>query len=300
MDLSIVITTYNRKEKLLACIASIEKADFFSIDWELIIVDDNSHDGTEKLSVEDLSVNNSQIIHNAQNYLVVKSRNIGARAARGMYIVFVDDDNIVDEKMFKALFEFAKNNEDYGIIGPVMYWWHNKENYLDFQEINFFTGMTFGRKNNPPKKVFDSDGVPNVFLVRRAVFEKAGYFDEELKNDYTEPDFAFNARKFGFKCGMIPEAKTYHDIAQKDLHGTRTLVGQFNNDKAYHLTRNRIIIILRYGAWYHKLVFMLVFSWFWPLVYSVLMLKAGRPELMGLYWKGFRDGWRYFFTGKIG
>ncbi|MFA5961763.1 MAG: glycosyltransferase family 2 protein [Parcubacteria group bacterium] len=298
MDVSIIITTYNRKEQLLACVASIKKADFSGIAWELIVVDDNSSDGTEEIVAEDLSVVNSQIIHNPQNCLVVKSRNIGARATQGKYVVFVDDDNILDVKMFQTLFDFAENNPEYGIVGPAMYWWHNKENYLDFQEINFFTGMTFGRKNNPPQKVFDSDGVPNVFLVRRTVFETAGYFDEKLKNDYTEPDFAFNARKFGFKCGMIPEAKTYHNIAQKDLHGTRTLVGQFNNDKAYYLMRNRIIIILRYGAWYHKLVFMLVFSWFWPLAYSFLMLKSGRPELMKIYWRGFWDGWRYFFSGK--
>jgi glycosyltransferase involved in cell wall biosynthesis len=299
MDLSVVITTYNRKEKLLECIASIKKADFSGIAWELIVIDDNSSDGTEKIAAKDFPIANSQIIHNERNQLMVKSRNIGAQAAQGKYVVFVDDDNIVDEKMFKALFDFVEKNAEYGILGPAMYWWHDKQKYLNFQEINFFTGRTYGRVENSSKKVFDSDGIPNVFLIKKVVFEKAGYFDEKLLNDYTEPDFAFNARKFGFKCGMIPEAKTYHNIAQKDLHGTRTLAGQFN-EKAYYLTRNRIIIIVRYGTWQHKLVFMLIFSWFWPLIYSFLMLKAKRADLMGLYWKGFWDGWRYFFTGKIG
>lgn len=299
MDISVIVTTYNRKEKLMECIASIKNADFSGIKWELIVVDDNSHDGTEKLSLENLLIENCQITHNNINQLMVKSRNIGAKQAQGKYIIFVDDDNIVDEKMFQALFEFAEKNKHYGIIGPTMYWWHNKSKYLNWQEINFFTGRTFGRISDAPKKVFNSDGVPNVFLIKKEVFEMAGYFDEELKNDYTEPDFAFNARKFGFKCGMIPEAKTYHNIAKEDLNGARTLVGQFNNDKAYYLMRNRIIIILRYGAWYHKLIFMTIFSWFWPLVYSFLMLKIGQPKLMGLYWKGFWGGWRYFFSGGI-
>ena len=46
MDLSIVITTRNRKIDLLECIDSIKESDLKNIEHELIIVDDASDDGT--------------------------------------------------------------------------------------------------------------------------------------------------------------------------------------------------------------------------------------------------------------
>ena len=62
MDLSIVITTRNRKKDLLECIDSIKESDFKNIEYELIIVDDASDDGTEKITQEDIVLNNVKII----------------------------------------------------------------------------------------------------------------------------------------------------------------------------------------------------------------------------------------------
>lgn len=298
MDLSIIITTKNRKEKLLKCISSIKKADFFSVDWELIVVDDNSDDGTERLSAQDFNIKKSKIIHNASQQMMVKSRNIGTKEASGKYLMFIDDDNIVSEKMFVILFYFAEKNKSYGIIGPSMYYLENKEKYLDFQKINFFTGRTIGKIDCLEQEVCDSDGIPNVFLIKKTVFESGGYFDEELIQTFTEPDFAFNAKKFGYKCGIVKEAKVYHDVSYNDSRKSRGLGGQFSQ-KAYCLMRNRTVIISRYGNWLQKIIYLLFFSWFWPLIYSILMLREKRFDLVELYWKGFFDGVRYFFTGKL-
>ncbi|HAI73858.1 MAG TPA: hypothetical protein DCS28_01330 [Candidatus Moranbacteria bacterium] len=298
MKLSIIVTTRNRKEDLLNCIESIKKANISNYDWELIVVDDNSNDGTEKITFDEFGVSNGKIIRNLAQQMMVKSRNTGAKEARGEYALFIDDDNIVDKNMVEVLLKFAKHNSNYGIIGPSMYFLKNKKKYLDFQKINFFTGGTTGKIDNSEKEVCDSDGIPNAFLIKKEVFNKCGFFNEQLIQTFTEPDFAFNALKCGYKCGIIKKAKIYHNISPDNSLTPRTLGGQFSQ-KAYCLMRNRTIIVCRYGKWHQEIIYLLFFSWFWPLTYSIMVLKEKRFDLIKLYWRGFFDGIGYFFTGKI-
>ncbi len=297
MELSIIITTRNRKNDLLSCVNSIKNSDLKSIStWELIIVDDCSNDGTELLVSNDLQLDNCKIIHNTEQQMMVKSRNIGAKNAIGKYLLYIDDDNIIEPNMISILVNFANNHKDYGIIGPVMYR-SNKQKCFNYQYISLLTGKTYFYMDNTTCEVCNSDGIPNVFLIYREVFEKCGYFDESIIQSYTEPDLAFTARNFGYKCGIVKNAKTYHNIGGEN-YTSRSLGGQFSQ-KAYCLIRNRTVMVARYGKWYQRLIYIVMFSWFWPLIYSMLVLRENRWDLVKLYWLGYLDGIRYFFTGKL-
>lgn len=293
MLLSIVITTRNRKQYLLDCLESIKKSDLSGIKYEILIVDDASNDGTEKLKLKDI-----RIIHNKENLMMVKSRNIGVQKTSGKYILFIDEDNILDSKMIKYLVTFADEHTDYGIIGPSMYYLNSKKKYLDYQTFNFYTGRTMGIVDDSDSFYCDSQGIPNVFLIKREIFNECGYFDENLVQTFTEPDYAFMAKEHGIKCGIVKKAKTFHVISSKDNFSPRALGGMFKQ-KAYCLMRNRTVMVKRYGTLLQKLVYITFFSWFWPLVYSLLVLKHRRFDLISLYWRGFRDGLIYFFSGKL-
>ena len=298
---SVVVTTCNRFNDLKRCLDSIFQSDYS--DFELIVVDDASSDETANLTVEslralfglddDFSV---KLIHNRENLKMVRTRNIGAKNAVGEYVLFVDDDNIIDKHMISVLVEFAVENPDCGVIGPGMYYWNNRKKYLDYQKINLFTGKTNGYISSSEDLVCESDGVPNVFMIRRDVFGKAGYFDEALMQTFTEPDFSFNAARHGYRSVIIKGAVTYHDIPRE--FSPRTLGGEFKS-KAYCTIRNRALIIARYGRWYHKLVYGLFFSWVWAFIYSILVLRFWRLDLIRLYWYGWRDGLRYMMTGRL-
>lgn len=298
MDLSIVITTRNRKKDLLECVDSIKKSDFKNIEYELIIVDDASDDGTEKITDKSFGLNIVKIIHNDIQQMMVRSRNIGAKNSVGDYILFIDDDNIVDEDMIFYLVSFAQNNPEFGMIGPSMYFFESKEKYMDYQKISFVTGKTSYFIGNEENDYFESDGIPNVFMITKEAFEKCGYFDERLIQTYTEPDFAKMIEKKGFKCCIVPKAKTYHKIKKEDDLKPISMGGKFKQ-KAYCLMRNRTVYISRYGKTLEKIIYILCFSWVWPLAYSFYALKNGRFDLVRLYFKGFYDGIKYFFTGKL-
>jgi GT2 family glycosyltransferase len=298
MNISIVITTKDRRKDLLDCLSSIGRSDFGNFTWEVIVIDDCSSDGTQNVKSDELGIKNCRIIHNKSQQMMVKSRNIGARESAGGHILFIDDDNIIDSKMIKILINFLDQNVSYGIVGPSMHYFDTKKKYLDYQKINLSTGRTVGFVSESNRQVYDSDGIPNVFMIRREVFKKCGYFDEALIQTFTEPDFAMKAGIVGFKCGVVPKAITYHKVRDTDNYKPRALGGKFNQ-KAYCLIRNRTVYVARYGSTLNRVVYILIFSFFWPAIYSILALVHSRKDLLRMYWMGFVDGFVYFFAGKM-
>jgi len=296
VKLSIVITSRNRKAFLLSCINSIKASRFK--DYELVLVDDASSDGTELLQASDIDLPHVQIFHSRENLMLVQARNKCRELAKGEYILFVDDDNILDPDMIDILVSFADRHKEYGLLGPSMYYHDEMEKYLDFQSINFFTGKTSGCIDTTDREICPSDGIPNVFLIKREVFDQCGPFDAELVQTFTEPDFAFNARRSGYLCGIVKSAKTYHRVRKADNQTPRGLGAQFKQ-KAYCLIRNRSVIVQRYGRMHQKLVYLIFFSWVWPAIYSLRMLQFGRFDLIRLYWAGFKDGVRHMLTGRL-
>ena len=298
---SVVVTTYNRFGDLKRCLKSVFRSDYRN--FELLILDDASSDETAALTPETLrglfGVDPDfpvKVIHNPENFRMVRTRNTGAKRAAGEYVLFIDDDNIIDPRMISALVEFADANPGCGVVGPSMHYWSNKKKYLDYQKINLFTGKTSGHIDDTPAPACDSDGVPNVFMIRSEVFQKAGYFDEAFMQTFTEPDFSFSAARHGYRSVIVKAAVTNHDIPYE--FSPRTLGGEFKS-KAYCTIRNRALIVARYGRWYHKLAYGLFFSWAWALIYSALVLRYWRLDLIRLYWSGWRDGLRYLLTGRL-
>jgi GT2 family glycosyltransferase len=301
IPVSVVITTRNRHASLMRCVKSVCKSSHRPT--ELIVVDDCSSDATRNLTESTLRESfpldgvGLTVIHGQTQLRMVKARNLGARAAAGAYVLFIDDDNVIDAMMVEELIRFFQVHHDYGIAGPAMHLCSTRSKYLDFQTIGFFTGRTVGHIDKSERPYCDTQGVPNVFMIRAAVFKDVGYFDEDLIQTYTEPDFSFHAARTGYKSAMVKRAITYHDIPALQFT-PRSLGGEFAQ-KAYCLMRNRALIAARYGRWYHKIVYLLVFSWMWAVIYSVLVLRFGRFDLIRLYWYGWRDGVIYGLTGRL-
>lgn len=119
MDVSIVIVSYNVKEYIISCIESIYKHTKRNIDFEIIVVDNNSSDGSSKKIAELFP--NVNLIQNNKNYGFSRASNYGASFSKGHYILFLNPDTIfIEDNFIFNLIELFKRKRNIGAIGPAL------------------------------------------------------------------------------------------------------------------------------------------------------------------------------------
>jgi glycosyltransferase involved in cell wall biosynthesis len=104
--ISIIVPIYNLEHYLPKCVDSILTQTF--TDFELILVDDGSTDGSGELCDEYARLDKRVRVIHKKNGGIASSRNAGLDAAKGIYIGFVDNDDFINKFMFEILYKNAK------------------------------------------------------------------------------------------------------------------------------------------------------------------------------------------------
>ena len=113
--ISVVIPCYNRVDVILPCIQSVLSQSYGDI--EIIVADDGSTDGTEKL-FDQLTDARIRYCRYTPNHGACRARNFGAQRARGEYIAFQDsDDYWHTDKLQKELSALLEWNADFVFCG---------------------------------------------------------------------------------------------------------------------------------------------------------------------------------------
>lgn len=101
MRFSIIVPVYNVEQYLPKCIESILGQDYE--DFEVILVDDGSEDGSGKLCDEYMERDARVHVIHQKNLGLSGARNTGLDAAMGDWIVFVDGDDWIEPRMLRTL-----------------------------------------------------------------------------------------------------------------------------------------------------------------------------------------------------
>lgn len=301
---SIVIPTYNRKEKATRLLTSILKSRYPKNNLEVIVVDDASTDGTfEELKRTFPQV---QIIRNEKEQLLARSRNIGISNCRGKLIFLIDDDNVVEENTVSELVYAMNRMANLGVAGPIMYYfdapsriWCGRVKRSNFTSLTSFPERNLQRVNI--NRIVESDEFPNAFMVRREVFEKVGLFDEEIfpiHND--EGDFCKRVQRAGFKICLVPAARICHDtpLQPKKLSGTRSFHVQ-TPERAFYVARNRILFHRKYSRLCEFVIFLTVFLPLISTIYLRVILSDSslpfrrRENIVQFYLQGIMAGLKF-------
>lgn len=174
MMFSIVIPTYNRKEEILKCVASLKNLDFKKDEYEIVVVDDCSSDGTYE-ALKNLSIS---LVRLEKRSGPAKARNEGIKAARGEYIVFTDSDCDVPLNWLTEFGKaYQKNEEISGVGGGVIN--DGRSIWCEYE--------TFIYKNyqKEPSEYMSKkrDELPFVLMnisYKKSVLQEVGYFDETI------------------------------------------------------------------------------------------------------------------------
>lgn len=106
-EVTLIVPIYNTELYLRRCIDSILNQTFEN--FELILVNDGSSDGSKRICEEYCEKDCRVILINKKNEGVSVARNVGLDIARGTYIGFVDSDDFIYKDMLKLTLETIKN-----------------------------------------------------------------------------------------------------------------------------------------------------------------------------------------------
>lgn len=212
---SIVIPNLNGKEHLRGCLDSILKLDYPQEKIEVVIVDNNSTDG----SVEFLRKNYPwvRLIVNEKNEGFAKPSNDGARKATGDFVAFINNDMRVQKSwLIELVKSLAKENAV--CAGSVILDWNGK--HLDFAggSVSFY-GMGYQYDFKAPmaqvepglredKEIFFACG--GAMIVERKIFLSCGGFDEDYFAYFEDVDLGWRLRVLGYKIILSVKSRVYH------------------------------------------------------------------------------------------
>ena len=258
--LSVIIPTYNRPDALKRTVSSILSLNI-SCDHEIIIV--NDYPGVPVTSFEDRRI---RIIENETNLGRSKSRNSGARAAKGNILFFIDDDIEVKENLFdKYISEFEKGFS--AIFSNVI----NIRTDGKYSFLNEFLNTRGANKQNVGYLVKSNYFTTAFCSVRKEFFDKIGGFDENFSGyGWEDPEIGLRIEKSGGRISFFKTDKIYH-YHDKSVE---EWIGQIENSG-----RNLEYLINKHPQFKENIRYNLLTSFlgavcFNPLFYSVEKFKA--------------------------
>jgi len=210
---SIIMLTYNALDYTKQSVNSIFKNT--KVPYELIIVDNNSSDGTrkylKKLAQQDDRI---KIILNEENKGFAGGNNQGMEIASGNYIQLINNDVLVPEGWLKRMIDCAEADNSIGMVGPIT----NESSglqklkevpYSNLEEYHEFADYV--ARQNQNKYTPRSRISAFAFLMKRKVYEEVGKFDETFgKGNYEDDDFCLRATKKGFKIMLAEDVFIHH------------------------------------------------------------------------------------------
>jgi len=197
ISISVIIPTHNRRDELLRAIDSVIAQDAAFL--EIVVVDDASTDGTDKLDLRAIDPRIRMVRHDSNRGGAV-ARNTGIAHARGNWIAFLDSDDAWLPGKLRRQCEIIghRRGDRFFLCGNVL------SHSPDGREVPF--------NSRPPDP---SENLSEYFLIRGYSFQtsallipahalKAAAFDESLKR-HQDWDLVLRLVQAGFSYEYVHE-----------------------------------------------------------------------------------------------
>jgi O-antigen biosynthesis protein len=195
--ISVIVCTHNGSQTIAKCCEELLKLDYPN--YEVIVVDDGSTDRTAEI-VRDFEVKLVQ----TENHGLSAARNVGANAATGDIIAYIDDDAWPDAHWLSYLALAYESGEYVGVGGP------NIAPPSDGRVADAVANAPGG-----PIHVLLTDDVaehiPGCNMsFRRSVLKSVGGFDPAFRVAGDDVDICWRIQAQGMKLGFTPAAMVWH------------------------------------------------------------------------------------------
>ena len=227
MDLSIIICTFNRAESLkvtLQSLAALRNKE--RIDWEVIVVDNNSKDHSrnvvESFARANKAINVSYVFEKKQGKSHALNR--GIECAGGDIIAFTDDDVTVDERWLEEMWRAFDTFDGIGVGGRVVDEWSTEKPKWYVVEGAFRLNAVIVRYDLGEQSCEIEDRTPPLganMAFRRYAFQKYGGFDTRLGPSAKglvrgeDSEFYLKLRRAGERVMYLPNAVVFHPVEKR-------------------------------------------------------------------------------------
>jgi GT2 family glycosyltransferase len=210
-ELTVILVTFNRAELTLKCLKSLQQST--NVDFEIILVDNNSQDATQDLLGQ---INGVRIIRNDENVGFLKACNQALAFVRAPTVLFLNNDSEVRTDALDNALKALYSSDNIGAVGA-------KITQLDgsLQEAGSIVWsdascLGYGRGESPDDFPYtfqrDVDFCSGAFLMTRTkLLESVKGFDELYEPAYYEEvDYCMTLNKLGYRVVYQPNVEISH------------------------------------------------------------------------------------------
>lgn len=283
MKLSIIIIPFKCKDALDVTLEAVY-ASKVNFDYEVIILDNDSDDGTvEMVNHKYLSqpsiAEKTQFIENGANLGFPKANNIGMRKAKGDYILLLNPDTKVDSDNLQEMMDFMENHSEVGVatckllrpngeLDPASR--RSEPNpkvaFYRLSGLQYLFPRKFGTYNDlggDLSKSAEIEAISGAYMfMSRKCYEITGGFDETFYMYGEDLDLCRKVREAGLKVWYYPATSCVHYKGQSSKRAPQKSLYAFHDamwiyyDKWYRNNSNLLMDVFVYcgvwGRYYYK------------------------------------------------
>lgn len=286
-EITVVIPNYKGIDYIEDCLRSVYKS---SVPLEVILVDNASGDGS--LELVRTHFPQTKVIPFDENKGFSAAVNEGIKAAGTEYVLLLNNDTVVEEKMAEYLEKTLDGYPEAFSATPKMVNLRQPDRLDGTGDFYCALGWAFARgKDQPvdtwtkPGRVFSS--CAGCALYRREVFSRIGLFDENHFAYLEDIDIGYRANLWGYASRYVPEAVMYH--AGSAASGSR-----HNEFKVKLSARNSVYLVCKNMPFLQILLNL-------PFLAAGYLCKACFFMMKGLgraYMQGWIEGIRLSFSAE--
>ena len=247
--LSIITINYKQSKVTNRLIYALQKLTFK--DFELIIIDNNSGNDADNINIK---FENTKLIKTKKNLGFAGGNNIGIKAAKGKYILLLNNDTEPKPDFLEPMIELFEKNPKTGAVSPKIKFFYQPDTvqYAGFSKMNPLTlrMQAIGNRQKDEgqfDKIYETNYAHGcAMMTTKKVIEKVGLMPEEYFLYYEELDWSTKIKNAGFKI--------YYQGHSVVLHKESVSIQKNSLLKTYFINRNRILYMRRNFRFFSKLI----------------------------------------------
>lgn len=249
MDLSIIILNYKTRGLLKQCLRGIQLFDL-KMDYEIIVVDNHSHDGTPEMMREEFP--EIKFIASPVNRGHAGGINLGLKEAKGKYLLLLNTDIAVLNNAIKKMYDFMESHPKVGLAGPKLL---NPDGSIQFSCLRFPRFLTpiyrrtalgklpFAKKELKRYLMADFNHQSSrpvdwmlgaCIIARKEAMEKVGLMDERFFLYFEDVDWCRRFWQAGYDVYYIAEVELVH-YHRRESAESPGLKGAFSYPTRIHM-----------------------------------------------------------------